>query len=173
VAIAPLIIIWVHEPFLALLVCAWIVAFFPVVANTTVGLNSTDRNLLALFQLYGASRVQVLRYLKLPTALPYFLAGLRISGGLALIGAVVAEFVAGTGGAETGLAFRILEAGYRLAIPERAAAGQIQRKSRPFARQTRSPAGLCKLDQPVSRQIPIDGSTETARGINKTAPRYQ
>jgi NitT/TauT family transport system permease protein len=117
VAIAPLIIIWVRQPFLALLVCAWIVAFFPVVANTTVGLNSADRNLLALFQLYGASQGQVLRYLKLPTALPYFLAGLRISGGLALIGAVVAEFVAGTGGTETGLAFRILEAGYRLAIP--------------------------------------------------------
>ena len=97
VAIAPLIIIWVREPFLALLVCAWIVAFFPVVANTTVGLNSADRNLLALFRLYGASRGQILRYLKLPTALPYFLAGLRISGGLALIGAVVAEFVAGTG----------------------------------------------------------------------------
>src|SRR5438093_684242 len=117
VAIAPLIIIWVREPFLALLVCAWIVAFFPVVANTTVGLDSADHNLLALFRLYGASRAQTLRYLKLPTALPYFLAGLRISGGLALIGAVVAEFVAGTGGAETGLAFRILEAGYRLAIP--------------------------------------------------------
>jgi NitT/TauT family transport system permease protein len=117
VAIAPLIIIWVREPFLALLVCAWIVAFFPVVANTTVGLNSADRNLLALFRLYGASPGQTLRYLRLPTALPYFLAGLRISGGLALIGAVVAEFVAGTGGAETGLAFRILEAGYRLAIP--------------------------------------------------------
>jgi NitT/TauT family transport system permease protein len=122
VAIAPLIIIWVREPFLALLVCAWIVAFFPIVANTTVGLNSADRNLLALFRLYGASRGQVLRYLKLPTALPYFLAGLRISGGLALIGAVVAEFVAGTGGAETGLAFRILEAGYRLAIPRLVAA---------------------------------------------------
>ena len=117
VAIAPLIIIWVQEPFLALLVCAWIVAFFPIVANTTVGLNSADRNLLALFRLYGASQVQILRYLKLPTALPYFLAGLRISVGLALIGAVVAEFVAGTGGTETGLAFRILEAGYRLAIP--------------------------------------------------------
>ncbi|MBV9198977.1 MAG: ABC transporter permease [Alphaproteobacteria bacterium] len=117
VAIAPLIIIWVQEPFLALLVCAWIVAFFPVVANTTVGLNSADRNLLALFRLYGASTGKTLRYLKLPTALPYFLAGLRISGGLALIGAVVAEFVAGTGGTETGLAFRILEAGYRLAIP--------------------------------------------------------
>jgi NitT/TauT family transport system permease protein len=87
------------------------------VANTTVGLNSADRNLLALFRLYGASPGQTLLYLRVPTALPYFLAGLRISGGLALIGAVVAEFVAGTGGAETGLAFRILEAGYRLAIP--------------------------------------------------------
>jgi NitT/TauT family transport system permease protein len=117
VAIAPLIIIWVRQPFLALLVCAWIVAFFPIVANTTVGLNSADRNLEALFRLYGASRLQKLRYLQLPTALPYFLTGLRISGGLALIGAVVAEFVAGTGGEETGLAFRILEAGYRLAIP--------------------------------------------------------
>ncbi|MFZ2004188.1 MAG: ABC transporter permease [Stellaceae bacterium] len=117
VAIAPLIIIWVHTPFLALLTCAWIVAFFPIVSNTTVGLNSSDRNLLALFKLYGASRGQVLWFLRVPTALPYFLAGLRISGGLALIGAVVAEFVAGTGGAETGLAYRILEAGYRLAIP--------------------------------------------------------
>jgi NitT/TauT family transport system permease protein len=117
VAIAPLIIIWVHTAFLALLTCAWIVAFFPIVSNTTVGLNSADRNLLALFRLYGASPGQVLCYLRVPTALPYFLAGLRISGGLALIGAVVAEFVAGTGGAETGLAYRILEAGYRLAIP--------------------------------------------------------
>jgi NitT/TauT family transport system permease protein len=117
VAIAPLIIIWVQTPFLALLTCAWIVAFFPIVSNTTVGLNSADRNLLALFRLYGASRWQVLWRLRVPTALPYFLAGLRISGGLALIGAVVAEFVAGTGGAETGLAYRILEAGYRLAIP--------------------------------------------------------
>jgi NitT/TauT family transport system permease protein len=117
VAIAPLIIIWVQQPFLALLVCAWIVAFFPIVSNTSLGLNSADRNLLALFRLYGATRVQTLRYLKLPTALPYFLAGLRISGGLALIGAVVAEFVAGTGGTASGLAFRILEAGYRLAIP--------------------------------------------------------
>jgi len=117
VAIAPLIIIWVQQPFLALLVCAWIVAFFPIVSNTTIGLNSADRNLSALFRLYGATPAQTLRYLKLPTALPYFLAGLRISGGLALIGAVVAEFVAGTGGTETGLAFRILEAGYRLMIP--------------------------------------------------------
>jgi NitT/TauT family transport system permease protein len=117
VAIAPLIIIWVNDTFLALLVCAWIVAFFPIVANTTLGLNSADRNLVDLFRLYGASRWQMLRYLRLPAALPYFLAGVRISGGLALIGAVVAEFVAGTGGTETGLAYRILEAGYRLQIP--------------------------------------------------------
>jgi len=122
VAIAPLIIIWVREPFLALLVCAWIVAFFPVVANTTVGLNSADRNLMALFRLYGASRRQTLRYLKLPTALPYFLAGLRISGGLALIGAVVAEFVAGTGGRSAGLAYEILQSGFQLDIPRMFAA---------------------------------------------------
>jgi NitT/TauT family transport system permease protein len=114
VSIAPLIIIWVNDTFLSLLICAWIVAFFPVVANTTLGLNSADRNLVALFRLYGASRWQILRHLRLPSALPYFLAGVRISGGLALIGAVVAEFVAGTGGAETGLASRILEAGNRL-----------------------------------------------------------
>jgi NitT/TauT family transport system permease protein len=117
VSIAPLIIIWVNNAYLALLVCAWIVAFFPVVANTTLGLNSADRNLLSLLRLYGASRWQALRYVRAPSALPYFLAGIRISGGLALIGAVVAEFVAGTGGAETGLASRILEAGYRLEIP--------------------------------------------------------
>jgi NitT/TauT family transport system permease protein len=117
VAIAPLIIIWVQNTFLALLLCAWLVAFFPIVANTTLGLNSADRNLVELFRLYGATGWQALLLLRLPAALPYFLAGLRISGGLALIGAVVAEFVAGTGGAETGLAFRILEAGYRLQIP--------------------------------------------------------
>ena len=98
VAIAPLIIIWVDDVTLSLLICAWIVAFFPILSNTTVGLNSTDHNLLDLFRLYRASRWQVLWRLRLPTAMPYFLAGLRISGGLALIGAIVAEFVAGTGG---------------------------------------------------------------------------
>lgn len=122
VSIAPLIIIWIENTFLALLACAWIVAFFPVVSNTTLGLRSVEPNLADLFRLYGANRWQTLLYLRLPTALPYFLAGLRISGGLALVGAVVAEFVAGTGGAETGLAFRILEAGYRLQIPRMFAA---------------------------------------------------
>jgi NitT/TauT family transport system permease protein len=122
VAIAPLIIIWVKNIQLSLLICAWIVAFFPVVSNTTLGLNSTDHHLLELFDLYGASRRQVLWYLRLPGALPYFFGGLRISGGLALIGAVVAEFVAGTGGAQSGLAYRILEAGYTLQIPRMFAA---------------------------------------------------
>ena len=122
VAIAPLIIIWVDDTLLSLLICAWIVAFFPILSNTILGLQSADHNLVDLFKLYGASRWQALRYLRLPAALPYFLAGLRISGGLALIGAVVAEFVAGSGGTASGLAFRILEAGYQLKIPRMFAA---------------------------------------------------
>jgi NitT/TauT family transport system permease protein len=122
VAIAPLIIIWMKDIRLALLICAWIVAFFPIVSNTTLGLNSTDHNLLSLMQLYGASRRQVFWNVRLPSALPYFLGGLRISGGLALIGAVVAEFVAGTGGTQSGLAFRILESSYTLQIPRMFAA---------------------------------------------------
>ncbi len=117
VAIAPLIIIWAKNTTLALLICAWIVAFFPVVSNTVTGLKSTDPNLRDLFKLYGASKWQTMLWLRLPSALPYFLAGLRISGGLALIGAVVAEFVAGTGGTESGLAYRILKSAYRLRIP--------------------------------------------------------
>jgi NitT/TauT family transport system permease protein len=116
VAIAPLIIIWVGNPFAALVVCATIVAFFPVFANTAVGLASAASDLSDLFRLYGAGRWQTLRLLRLPAALPYFLAGLRISGGLALVGAVVAEFVAGSGGFASGLAYRILEAGYRLEV---------------------------------------------------------
>jgi len=122
VAIAPLIIIWVDNTLLSLLICAWIVAFFPILSNTILGLNSADHNLVDLFRLYGAGRWQTLRYLRLPAALPYFLGGLRISGGLALIGAVVAEFVAGSGGTASGLAFRILEAGYQLKIPRMFAA---------------------------------------------------
>ncbi len=122
VSIAPLIFIYVDNRLAGLLICAWIVAFFPILANTTLGLNSTDHNLRDLFRIYGATRWQRLRYLQLPSALPYFLGGLRIAGGLALIGAVVAEYVAGTGGIGSGLAFRILEAGYRLNIPRMFAA---------------------------------------------------
>jgi NitT/TauT family transport system permease protein len=122
VAIAPLILIYAPTTQTALLICAWIVAFFPVLSNTTLGLNSVDRNLAGLFQLYGASKPQTLRFLKLPTALPYILGGLRIAGGLSLIGAVVAEIAAGTAGAGSGLAYRIAESGYRLNIPRMFAA---------------------------------------------------
>jgi NitT/TauT family transport system permease protein len=105
-----------------LLVCAWLVAFFPILSNTILGLNSADHNLVDLFKLYRANRRQTMRRLRLPAALPYFLGGLKISGGLALIGAVVAEFVAGSGGTASGLAFRILESGYQLRIPRMFAA---------------------------------------------------
>ena len=121
VAIAPLLLIYLPQH-LAVLVCAWIVAFFPVLANTTLGLNSVDHNLLALFELYKTSRWQVLWNLKLPSALPQMLAGLRIAGGLSLIGAVVAEIAAGSAGAGSGLAYRIAESGYRLNIPRMFAA---------------------------------------------------
>lgn len=122
VAIAPLILIYVSDTWLALLICAWVVAFFPILSNTVVGLNSVDPGLRELFVLYGASRTQTLLLLKIPAALPYFLAGLKIAGGLALIGAVVAEFAAGTAGTGSGLAWTILEAGYRLNIPRMFAA---------------------------------------------------
>ncbi|NJL22896.1 MAG: ABC transporter permease [Leptolyngbyaceae cyanobacterium SM1_3_5] len=129
VAIAPLIILWVRQmvpgessTFISLVICAWIVAFFPILSNTTLGLNSADHNLINLFQLYNASRWQTLLYLRLPSALPYFLGGLRISGGLALIGAVVAEFVAGTGGTQSGIAYQILMSSFNLQIPRMFAA---------------------------------------------------
>jgi len=121
VAIAPLLLIYLPQP-LAVLACAWIVAFFPVLANTTLGLHSVDRNLADLFALYGASRRQLFWYLKLPSALPYMIGGLRIAGGLSLIGAVVAEIAAGSAGAGSGLAYRIAESGYRLNIPRMFAA---------------------------------------------------
>ena len=122
-AIAPLIIIWLrNNTFAALVLCAWIVAFFPIISNTTFGLNSVDPNLRDLFRLYKASRWQTMLYLRLPSALPYYLSALRISGGLSLIGAVVAEFVAGTGGANSGLAYQMLIASYNLEIPRMFAA---------------------------------------------------
>jgi len=117
VAIAPLIIIWVKNPTLALVICATIVAIFPVISNTTVGLRSVDPNLLDLFRLSRATRWQTLVRLRIPSALPYFFAGLKVSSGLALIGAVVAEFVAGTGGTASGLAYQILLSGPQLNIP--------------------------------------------------------
>jgi NitT/TauT family transport system permease protein len=117
VAIFPLINIYVDNQTAKLLLCAWIVAFFPILSNTTLGLNSVDRNLRDLFKLNGATEWQQLWHLRLPAAMPYFLGGLKIAGGLSLIGAVVAEFVAGASGQSSGLASRIIEAGYRLNAP--------------------------------------------------------
>jgi NitT/TauT family transport system permease protein len=122
VAIAPLILIYVDSTFAALLICAWIVAFFPVLSGAVIGLRSADHNLRDLFTLYRATPWQRLRYLLAPSALPYFMASLKVAGGLALIGAVVAEFVAGTTGRNTGLASRIIESSFRNEIPRMFAA---------------------------------------------------
>lgn len=122
VAVAPLIIIWVKDPTASLVICAALVALFPIIANTTLGLRSVNPGLLSFFRLHHASRWQTLVRLRIPSALPYFFGGLRISSGLSLIGAVVAEFVAGTGGTGTGLAYQILQAGYQLNIPRMFAA---------------------------------------------------
>lgn len=122
VAIAPLIIIWVKNPTASLVVCATLVALFPIIANTTLGLRSVNPGLMSYFKLNRATRWQTLVRLRIPSALPYFFGGLRISSGLALIGAVVAEFVAGTGGTGSGLAYQILQAGYQLNIPRMFAA---------------------------------------------------
>jgi NitT/TauT family transport system permease protein len=122
VAIAPLILIYVESTTAALLLCAWIVAFFPVLSNTLLGLRAAEPNLKDLFRLYRATPLQRLRLLLTPGALPYFLAGLKISGGLSLIGAVTAEMVAGAAGRETGLASRILEASFRTETPKMFAA---------------------------------------------------
>jgi NitT/TauT family transport system permease protein len=121
IAIAPLLLIYLEAPS-AVLVCAFLVAFFPILSNTALGLDSAGRNLIDLFTLYRATRWQTLIYLRLPAALPYFLGGLRIGGGLALIGAIAAELAAGNAGKGAGLAFRIAEAGYRLNIPRMFAA---------------------------------------------------
>jgi NitT/TauT family transport system permease protein len=117
VAIAPLLLIYTPDTQTALLICSFLVAFFPILSNMVAGLKSVDHNLLNLYDLYGASRWQTLIYLKIPSSLPYFMAGLRIGGGLALIAAVVAEFAAGSAGQGAGLAFRLLESQYRLNIP--------------------------------------------------------
>ncbi|WP_260854404.1 ABC transporter permease [Paraburkholderia sp. BCC1884] len=117
VAIAPLIIIWVKDMNVALVLCATLVALFPIISNTALGLRSVNPGLINLFRINRATRWQTLVRLRIPSALPYFFGGLRISSGLSLIGAVVAEFVAGTGGSGAGLAYQILQAGFQLNIP--------------------------------------------------------
>jgi len=122
IAIAPLIIILVDNTLIAALICAWLVAFFPILSSTLIGLKSADHGLQDLFRLYRANRMQQLFFLQLPSALPYFLSGFKISAGLSLIGAIVAEFVTGIGGASSGLAYVIIESSYRLETPKMFAA---------------------------------------------------
>jgi NitT/TauT family transport system permease protein len=117
VAVAPLIILLVKNTSLALTICTTVIAIFPIISNTTIGLRSIDPGLLSYFRMNKASRLEILLRLRIPSALPYFLAGLRISSGLALVGAVVSEFVAGTGGRSAGIAYQILQAGFQLDIP--------------------------------------------------------
>jgi NitT/TauT family transport system permease protein len=121
ISIAPLLLVYMSSG-AAVLVCAFLVAFFPILSNTALGLASADHNLIDLFELYGASPWQQLRLLRLPAALPYFLGGLRIGGGLSLVGAIVAEIAAGSAGSGSGLAYRIVESGFRLEIPRMFAA---------------------------------------------------
>lgn len=122
VAIAPLIIILVKDTQMALTMCATIIALFPIISNTVLGLRSVNPELANLFRMYKANRLATLLRLRIPSALPYFFGGLRISSGLSLIGAVVAEFVAGTGGRSAGLAYQILLSGFQLDIPRMFAA---------------------------------------------------
>ena len=122
ISIAPLILIYVDNIYLALLICAWIVAFFPILSNTTLGLSSADHNLWTCSSSMAPIAGRCSGTCACPSAMPYFLGGLKIAGGLSLIGAIVAEFAAGTAGAGSGLAYRILEAGYRLNIPRMFAA---------------------------------------------------
>jgi NitT/TauT family transport system permease protein len=116
-AVAPLIIILVKDTTVALTLCATVIAIFPIISNTTIGLRSVDTGLAAYFRMNKAGRTATLWRLRIPGALPFFLAGLRISSGLALVGAVVAEFVAGTGGNSAGLAYAIMQASFQLDIP--------------------------------------------------------
>lgn len=144
VTVAPFIIIWVSNIFAVLLILAWMAAVFPIISNTLLGLKSVDRNLKDLFRLYGATRAQTLWKLSLPACLPFFLGGLRISGGLALIGTVVAEMVAGTSGTRSGLAGRLLEASYRLELATAFAC---------FALLSASGLGIYALLQWLSRRV--------------------
>lgn len=110
VAIAPMVVVWMGTGRQTIAVIAFIVAFFPIISNTTLGLTSTDHNLINLLELYSANRLQLLLKLRIPYAIPYIVGGLRISAGLAVIGAIVGEFVAGMGGRAGGLGYQIAEA---------------------------------------------------------------
>ena len=115
VAIAPLVLIWagIDHPERAIIALAVLVAFFPIFSGAVTGLRAADPDLERLFDLYGAGRWSRVMRLRLPSSVPFLLEGHKVGAGLAIIGAVVAEFGAGSGGVR-GLAWQILDAGNKL-----------------------------------------------------------
>lgn len=114
VAIAPIIVIWFGAGMNAIVIIAFLISFFPILSNTLIGLNSTDQNMKNLFYLYNATKLQTILRLRIPAALPYIVAGLKISCSMAVIGAIVGEYVAGIGGGDGGLGYAITIASTRL-----------------------------------------------------------
>ena len=171
VAIAPLILIYVDNTYLALLICAWIVAFFPILSNTTLGPEQRrPQSARPVPALRRHALAAALRLLRLPAAMPYFLGGLKIAGGLSLIGAIVAEFAAGTAGTGSGLAYRILEAGYRLNIPRMFAALILISLTGIVDLPGLHPA-LAPASCAAGTRAPCGGKTESAADVAPPAPR--
>ena len=113
VSVAPLLLVWFrNDAFAALVTCAWLVCVYPMISAALSGFSQTDPNLKRLFALYGIPPWKSFWHFELPSALPLILNGVRISGGLALVGAIGAEFVVGSGGQELGLAYKLLMAAY-------------------------------------------------------------
>jgi NitT/TauT family transport system permease protein len=114
-ALAPLFTVWagVENPGRAVIALACVAAFFPIYSGALAGLRSADPELERLFDLYGATRWQRMTRLRIPSAIPLAMEGYKVGLGLALVGAVVGEMMAGGGGSE-GLAWRILEASHRM-----------------------------------------------------------
>jgi NitT/TauT family transport system permease protein len=114
VAIAPIIVIWFGAGQNAIVTIAFLISFFPILSNTLIGLNSTDANMKNLFYLYNATNMQTMWRLRVPAAMPFIIAGLKISCSLAVVGAIVGKYIAGIGGGKGGLGYAITVAASRL-----------------------------------------------------------
>ncbi|USK61418.1 ABC transporter permease [Peribacillus asahii] len=117
VAIAPIVVIWFGAGFNAIVIISFLIGFFPVISNTLMGLNSVDKNMGELFTLYNASKWKKMWKLRIPSAMPYIMAGLKVSCTLSIVGAIVGEYVAGIGGGKGGLGYAITVAAIQLKTP--------------------------------------------------------
>jgi NitT/TauT family transport system permease protein len=117
IAIAPLVVIWLGAGTPSVIVISFLISLFPMISNSTAGLSATDHNLANMFELYNARWWQRIAMLTFPSALPYIMTGLRISSGLAIIGAIVGEFVGGIAGHKGGLGYVLTAAAIRLDMP--------------------------------------------------------